>query len=198
MKCNQSRPGFELMSSCPHPATITITPWAPPNTIFYRCLLRNIDKLVFRVYHRPSRKNDYIYFYSHHNTKKGVIIGFYLRDFCIFSPKYLNNQSNYIENSFLNLHYSKHFIHFAKFKALKIHNKNLSQIAINTPSDRINPQPLIHFILLNNSSSYIIGNDFNKLSIKTVTVSYKTICNLLHLGPQSEIISDVSVHCILC
>ena len=31
MKCNQSHPGFELMSPCPFPTTITITPWAPPN-----------------------------------------------------------------------------------------------------------------------------------------------------------------------
>ena len=29
MKCNQSRPGFELVSPCPYPATITITPRAP-------------------------------------------------------------------------------------------------------------------------------------------------------------------------
>ena len=30
MKCNQSRPGFELESPCPFPMTITITPQAPP------------------------------------------------------------------------------------------------------------------------------------------------------------------------
>ena len=30
MKCNQSRPGFELESPCPIPTTITITPRAPP------------------------------------------------------------------------------------------------------------------------------------------------------------------------
>ena len=30
MKCNQSRPGFELVSPCPFPTLITITPWAPP------------------------------------------------------------------------------------------------------------------------------------------------------------------------
>ena len=29
MKCNQSRPGFELVSPCPFPTTITITPRAP-------------------------------------------------------------------------------------------------------------------------------------------------------------------------
>ena len=30
MKCNQSRPRFELESPCPCPTTITITPRAPP------------------------------------------------------------------------------------------------------------------------------------------------------------------------
>ena len=29
MKCNHSRPGFELESPCPFPTTITITPQAP-------------------------------------------------------------------------------------------------------------------------------------------------------------------------
>ena len=32
MKCNQPCPGFELVSPCPFPMTITITPRAPPNT----------------------------------------------------------------------------------------------------------------------------------------------------------------------
>ena len=33
MKCNQSRPGFELVLPCPYPAMITITPRAPPKFI---------------------------------------------------------------------------------------------------------------------------------------------------------------------
>ena len=35
MKCNQPRPGFELVSPCPFPTTITITQQAPPNTYFW-------------------------------------------------------------------------------------------------------------------------------------------------------------------
>ena len=35
MKCNQSRPGFELVSPCPFPTTIIITPRAPPTIILY-------------------------------------------------------------------------------------------------------------------------------------------------------------------
>ena len=51
------------------------------------------------------------------------MIGFYLRALRICSLKY-SNEFNYIENSFLNILYPKSFIHFAKSKALKIHNKN--------------------------------------------------------------------------
>ena len=41
-------------------------------------LIRNINKLEFKVYRKPSCKNDHIHFYSHYNnnTKKGIIIGF--------------------------------------------------------------------------------------------------------------------------
>ena len=34
MKCNQSRPGFELVSPCPFPTTITITPQAPTDWLY--------------------------------------------------------------------------------------------------------------------------------------------------------------------
>ena len=36
MKCNQPRPGFELVSPCPFPSTITITLRAPPS--LWTCL----------------------------------------------------------------------------------------------------------------------------------------------------------------
>ena len=35
MKCNQPRQGFELVSPCPFPTTITITPRAPPYIYIY-------------------------------------------------------------------------------------------------------------------------------------------------------------------
>ena len=37
MKCNQSHPGFELVSQCPFPTTITITPRAPHLILYGRC-----------------------------------------------------------------------------------------------------------------------------------------------------------------
>ena len=44
MKCNQSRPGFELVSPCPFPTTITITPRAPPKRL--QVLLSNTDSFI--------------------------------------------------------------------------------------------------------------------------------------------------------
>ena len=75
--------------------------------------IKNINKLKSKVYRKPTRKNDHIHFYSHHNnnTKSGVIIGFYLRALRICSLKYLNDEFNHSENSFLNLLYPKSFIH---------------------------------------------------------------------------------------
>ena len=55
----------------------------------------------------------------------------------ISSLKYLDEEFNNIENTFQKLLYLKPFIHFGQSKALKIKYANLSQIAINTPSNNI-------------------------------------------------------------
>ena len=104
---------------------------------------------------------------------------------------------NYIEISFLNLLYPKPFIHFAKSKTLQIHCRNRPRTIINTLAEKI-WLPLTHVILPNNSSTNFEGNNLNKLGIKTVTLSPKTICNLLHSSPRCDRISDSSVYCILC
>ena len=117
-------------------------------------LIRNINKQEFKVYHKPTCKNDLIHFYSHHhhNTKRSIIIGFYLRALRICSTKYLNDEFIHIENSFLNLLYPKSFIHFAKSKALKILKKNQPRTNAYSQSYKTSsPHRLI--TLPNNSSS---------------------------------------------
>ena len=53
------------------------------NTILFLDILiiKSHNSLTFKVYCKPTNKNDYTHFYSHyHNkTKTGLIIGFYLR-----------------------------------------------------------------------------------------------------------------------
>ena len=161
--------------------------------------IRNINKLEFKVYRKPTCKKDHIHFYSHHNndTKRGIIIGFYLRALRICSSKYLNDEFIHIENSVLNLQYPKSFIYFAKSKALKIHNKNQSQTNAYSISDKTS-SPHRYITLPNNSSSHSITNNLNKLNIKTTSLPSKTIHELVHSCPQHNIFSDAGVYCILC
>ena len=56
--------------------------------------------------------------------------------------------------------------------------------------------PHTHITLPNNSFTNILGNDLNKLEIKTVLLSFKTICEILHCSPRCNIVSDAGVYCI--
>ena len=158
-------------------------------------LIRNIKKLEFKGYRKPTCKNDHIHFYSHHNnTKRDIIIGFYLRALRICSSKYSNDEFIHIENSFLNLQYPESFIHFAKSKALKIHNKNQPQSNAYTISDKTSSTH--RYITLPYNSS--ITNNLNKLNIKTTSLPSKTIRELVHSSPQRNIFSDTGFYCIPC
>ena len=55
-----------------------------------------------------------------------------------------------------------------------------------------------HITLPNNSSTNIIGNNLNKLGIKTVPLSSKTICDLLYSSPRRNIVSDAGGYYIPC
>ena len=127
------------------------------------------------------------------NTKIRVIIGFYLRALRICSPKHLNDEFNHKGKPFLNLLYRKFFIHFAKFKALKIHDKSQPRTNANIPSYKTPPHT---FITLPYNSNNIIINNL-KLDIKTMSLPSKTICDLINSSPQRNIVSDASVYCIL-
>ena len=69
-----------------------------------------------------------IHFYLYHNTKikKGIIIGFYFRALRICTPNFLNDEFDYIENSFMQLQYPKSFIQYVKIKVLTIYKHKYS------------------------------------------------------------------------
>ena len=174
--------------------------YSSTQTLLDILLIRNIYKLEVKVYRKPTCKNDYIHFYPNHhnNNTKRDIIGFHLRALRICSSKYLYDEFNQIENSFLNLLHTKFFIHYAKSKALKIYNKNQSRTNSHLQFYKTS-SPLHRFInLLNNSSSHSIINNLNKLNIKTTSLPSKTISELVHSSPQRNIFSDASVYCTPC
>ena len=49
MKCNQSRPGFELVSPCPFPITITITPRVLPRAPYIYIYIYMICKQILLI-----------------------------------------------------------------------------------------------------------------------------------------------------
>ena len=73
-------------------------------------IIKSPNSLSFKVYRKPTNKNDYIYFYSHQNnkTKTGLIIGFYLRTLRIWSLQYLNEEFEFMEHSLKSLKYPTH------------------------------------------------------------------------------------------
>ena len=54
MKCNQSHPGFELVSLCPFPTKITITPRTPPHLFDNHLRMFNMF-IVFLLYETLSK-----------------------------------------------------------------------------------------------------------------------------------------------
>lgn len=88
-------------------------------------IIRGDDEAKFKVFRKPTNKEDYIHFYSAHSmrTKSGVVIGFFLRALRICSPDYLNEENDYIFKVFESLRYPKAFLIKCKNKAKHIVRK---------------------------------------------------------------------------
>ena len=67
-----------------------------------------------------------IYISIYIKTPRRVILGFYLWALKICTPIFLDDEFDYIENSFTKLQYYKPFIQHAKIKAFKIHERKCS------------------------------------------------------------------------
>ena len=138
-------------------------------------MIKSQNSLAFKVYHKPTNKNNYIHFYSHYNNKikTGFIIGFYLRALRICSPQYLNEVFEYSEHSLKSLKYPKFFILNArKKKSLKIHSSNKPK--------KTNPIiPITHrpILLPSNTHSITLYDKLTKLGIPII----QTIKNLTNI-----------------
>ena len=82
---------------------------------------REGQNLKYRVYRKPSCKEDYIHYYSGHNEryKRGVVIGFFLRAYRVCSPEYLQEEIEHIFKRFQQLKYPKGLLMTLKKKAQK-------------------------------------------------------------------------------
>lgn len=85
-------------------------------------MIRDGPNLKYRVYRKPTSKEDYIHFYSGHHIryKRGVVIGFFLRAYRICSPEYLADELNHIFSKFTQLMYPRGLLIQLKKKAKEI------------------------------------------------------------------------------
>ena len=137
-------------------------------------LHRTGNTLQRSVFRKPTNKNDHIHFYSHHTTKikSGLIIGFYLRALRICTPQHLDNEEKYLERSFKALHYPQSFIHRARMKAHKIHNKK--------DTNQTNQETTKRITLPTNSITTHLSKHLNKLDFNVTLQTSTTIRSILN------------------
>ena len=90
---------------------------------FLDTIIHRIDNSVkFSVYRKPTNKDDFVHYLSAHNerTKRGVVIGFFLRANRICSPEFLEEEFKYIVESFKKLKYPIGLLYSLKNKATEI------------------------------------------------------------------------------
>ena len=82
-------------------------------------LVRKDDQIKFKVYRKPTNREDLVHFFSGHSSKvkSGIVLGFFLRGLRICSDEYLTDELQHIISSFMKLKYPKGFLLNLKKKA---------------------------------------------------------------------------------
>ncbi|XP_069947723.1 uncharacterized protein [Cherax quadricarinatus] len=141
---------------------------------FLDVLLRTDEnRLSFKVYRKPTYKNDLLHFFSHHNTriKRRVVIGFFLRAYRISSLQFLEEECTYITNSFSSLHFPPHFIRDCRKRATRILNK--------TNTNQVEEKPPSYIVLPVSNVATNVSKKFDRKLAKISTSSSITIRNLI-------------------
>lgn len=86
------------------------------------CIIRTENGFKFKVFRKPTSKDDYVHFYSAHpdRVKSGIVIGFFLRALRICDKEFLAEEIIHIYETFLKLKYPKWFLMKQKKKAEEI------------------------------------------------------------------------------
>lgn len=86
---------------------------------------RRNEGFLFKVYRKPTNKNDFLHFLSAHDehTKAGVVIGFFLRALRVCSKCYLDAEYSYIKQAFRSMGYPAGWLESLQRKAVQIHQR---------------------------------------------------------------------------
>ena len=144
-------------------------------------LVRMGHSIKFKVYRKPTNREDYVHYFSGHNDriKRGIVLGFFLRALRVCSPEYLDGEIQHIIASFTELKYPKGLLLNLKRKAIAIRNR--PKIATTRKED-------IRYISIPNSTA--AKTIANRLETTNVKVAFTTGRKV------SEIVSQNSKTCL--
>ena len=150
----------------------------------------------FSIYRKPTATDLYTHFYSSHplSTKKGVLIGLFLRGFRLCSPEALPGEIEHIRSAFLRLRYPAHVIN----QALSIAKRRFY-----SPTTSEQHKSKYHLTLPYHPELEPLRPALKKIDVSTSFSSSNTLGNLLsNTGPlkshENELPGVYKVECKQC
>ena len=155
-------------------------------------ILKDGGKLKFKVYRKPTSKNDMVHYFSAHSQriKSGVVIGFFLRALRICSDDYLQEEIEFVIESFSKLRYPLAMLLSLKRKAQQI---------MSRPSRAISDQKQTPTVFV--PSSKVAEQLQTELApyLKIVTTGGKKIGQILkHKGSKKDENTNSAVYKVSC
>ena len=157
---------------------------------------RSPSGFVFSVYRKPTSTDLYTHYYSSHpiSTKRGVLIGLFLRGFRLCSPEALPDETQHLQSTFRRLKYPEHLINQALSKAkYKFNNSYVGE----------KPKPKYHLTMDYHPALESLRPALNKIGVSTVFSSKNSLgSHLSKTGPKKPKVQQLPgvyrVHCRQC
>ncbi len=157
---------------------------------------RSPSGFFFSVYRKPTATDLYTHYYSSHplSTKKGVLIGLFLRGFRLCSPEAIDDEINHLRSTFVRLRYPEHVIN----QALSTAKRRFNSSAI-----REQPKSKYHLTLEYHPALEPLRPALKNIGVSVAYSSSNTLGNLLSkTGPvkpcESELPGVYKVECKQC
>ena len=153
-------------------------------------IIRTENSVKFKVYRKPTNKDDLIHYHSAHDekTKSGVIIGFYLRAFRICSPEYINEEIIYINHTFEKLGYPKGVLAASLKKAESIRRRKKAEEKVN----------IRYLVVPSSSLANTLGNALRPTGLVVVCDPGKKIGEIVKYKDKKDINETSIVYKIPC
>ena len=136
-------------------------------------IIRSKNRLKFKVYRKPTNREDYVDFFSGHSerVKRGIVLGFFLRALRICSQEFLDDEIQHIISSFLKLKCPKGLLLSLKKKSVAIRNR--------TSKEKSRKKDIRFISIPNSKAAESIVNELETAGIKIAVTSGKKIGGML-------------------